>query len=105
MTYFIRLEVKRREVIFALKFRFDALRIRMGNTENPFGLLFGHESVEDMVQKFVFLGDDRNIVQIWVDGQMVKDLVAGESPDANINGLSNGLSGHWGPTLLEQSHL
>ena len=86
--------MRRRDVIFTFKFRFDALRIRMGNTENPFGVLFGHESVEDVVQKFVFLGDDRNIVQIWVDGQMVKDLVAGESPDANINGIKNGLAGH-----------
>ena len=86
---------ERRDAIFAFQFRFDALRIRMGNTENPFGVLFGHESVEDVVQKFVFLGDDRNIVQIWVDGQMVKDLVAGESPDdANINGIKNGLAGH-----------
>ena len=66
----------------------------MGNTENPFGVLFGHESVEDMVQKFVFLGDDRNIVQIWVDGQRVKDLIAGESSDVNVNGLVNGINGH-----------
>ena len=68
--------MRRRDVIFSLKFRFDALRICMGNAKNPFGVLFGHESVEDVVQKFVFLGDDRNIVQIWVNGQMVKDLVA-----------------------------
>ena len=66
----------------------------MGNTENPFGVLFGHESVEDVVQKFVFLGDDRNIVQIWVDGQMVKDLFAGESSHTNVNGVKNGLAGH-----------
>ena len=67
----------------------------MGNTENPFGLLFGHESIEDMVQKFVFLGDDRNIVQIWVDGKMVKNLVADESHDVSDNGFvkSNGF-GH-----------
>ena len=64
----------------------------MGNTQNPFGLLFGHESIEDMVQKFVFLGDDRNIVQIWVDGQRVKDLTAGALSDAN--GLVNGINGH-----------
>ena len=64
----------------------------MGNKENPFGVLFGHESVEDLVQKFVFLGDDRNIVQIWVDGKMVKDLVAGKAQDDYVNS-SNGL-GH-----------
>ena len=75
--------------ISSSKSRFDALRIRMGNAENPFSKLFGHESVADMVQKFVFLGDDRNIVQIWVDGQMVKNLIAGESRDANANGLGH----------------
>ena len=64
----------------------------MGNAENPFSKLFGHESVADMVQKFVFLGDDRNIVQIWVDGQRVKDLTAGELSD--VNGLVNGINGH-----------
>ena len=35
--------------------------------------LFGHESAEDIVHKFVFLSDDRNIKQVWVNGQKVKD--------------------------------
>ena len=34
--------------------------------------LFGGESVEDMVSKFVFLSDDRNIKTVWVDGNIVK---------------------------------
>ena len=36
--------------------------------------LFGHESAEDIVHKFVFLSDDRNIKQVWVNGQKVKDI-------------------------------
>ena len=35
--------------------------------------LFGHESPEDIVHKFVFLSDDRNIKEVWVNGQKVKD--------------------------------
>jgi hypothetical protein len=42
-----------------------------GNTQ-----LFGHESDEDIVHKFVFLADDRNIAQVWVDGVKVKDILA-----------------------------
>ena len=34
--------------------------------------LFGSESSEDIVSKFVFLSDDRNIKTVWVDGQIVK---------------------------------
>jgi len=38
-------------------------------------LPFGHESPTDLVHKFVFLGDDRNIAQVWVGGRKVKDLL------------------------------
>ena len=34
---------------------------------------FGGESAEDLVSKFVFLSDDRNIQQVWVAGRLVKD--------------------------------
>ena len=37
--------------------------------------LFGHESAEDIVHKFVFLSDDRNIKEVWVNGQKVKDTI------------------------------
>lgn len=40
--------------------------------------LFGHESLEDMVHKFVFLGDDRNIRQVWVNGRCVKNIMTEE---------------------------
>jgi len=35
--------------------------------------LFGTESSEDIVSKFVFLSDDRNIKRVWVAGKIVKD--------------------------------
>jgi len=35
--------------------------------------LFGTESTEDKVSKFVFLADDRNISKVWVAGNLVKD--------------------------------
>lgn len=40
-------------------------------------LPFGHESPVDLVHKFVFLADDRNIAQVWVDGKKVKDITLG----------------------------
>lgn len=48
----------------------------MDSCTNPSTALFGHESVSDVVQKFVFLGDDRNICQIWVDGKIVKNVLS-----------------------------
>jgi len=39
---------------------------------------FGHESPVDLVNKFVFLGDDRNIAQVYVDGRKVKDTRVGQ---------------------------
>ncbi len=35
---------------------------------------FGHETSRDLVHKFVFLGDDRNILKVLVNGVTVKDL-------------------------------
>ncbi len=48
----------------------------MDSSKNLSTALFGHESVEDMVQKFVFVGDDRNIAQVWVEGCLVKDQLS-----------------------------
>lgn len=42
--------------------------------------LFGHESPEDMVHKFVFLSDDRNIKSVWVNGRKVKDTLGAILP-------------------------
>ena len=52
-------------------FEFDALRIKM-NERRKETTLFGHESISDMIQKFVFVGDDRNIIQTYVGGKTVK---------------------------------
>jgi hypothetical protein len=34
--------------------------------------VFDTDSREDLVQKFVNLGDDRHIVKVWVQGRLVK---------------------------------
>ena len=52
--------------------KFDALRIKMNNGRDE-TTLFGYESTKDMIQKFVFVGDDRNITQVYVNGKLVKD--------------------------------
>ena len=58
---------------FDVGFQFDALRIRMSVSHDT--RLFGFETVEDMIHKFVFLGDDRNLVQVFVKGKCVKNLL------------------------------
>jgi len=35
---------------------------------------FGHETPADLVHKFVFLADDRNIARVWVGGALVKEI-------------------------------
>ena len=58
---------------FDINLHFDALRIKMNKTKRETNL-FGYKSVKEMVQKFVFLGDDRNIIQVYVGGKLVKDI-------------------------------
>ena len=53
--------------------QFDALRIKMSGAKEETNL-FGFESIRDMIQKFVFVGDDRNVVQVFVNGKIVKDI-------------------------------
>ena len=59
---------------FDVGLQFDALRIRMGG-DNFDTELFGFETIHDMIHKFVFLGDDRNVVQVFVKGNCVKNLL------------------------------
>lgn len=35
---------------------------------------FGHETIHDLLEKFVYLGDDRNVEKVFVKGKIVKDL-------------------------------
>ncbi len=60
---------------FDVGLEFDALRIRMDKSAKRSTHLFGFETLEDMVHKFVFIGDDRNIVQVFVQGRLVKNLI------------------------------
>ena len=56
---------------FDVGLQFDALRVRMNNFHDT--ELFGFETLEDIIHKFVFLGDDRNLVQVFVNGKCVKN--------------------------------
>lgn len=60
---------------FDVGLKFDALRVRMSHFHDT--QLFGFESVHDMIHKFVFLGNDRNLVQVFVNGKCVKNLLGG----------------------------
>ena len=59
---------------FDVGLQFDALRIQM-KSQNFDTELFGFETINDMIHKFVFLGDDRNIAQVFVNGKCVKNLL------------------------------
>eukprot|EP00455_Lapot_gusevi_P055567 TRINITY_DN9043_c0_g3_i4.p2 TRINITY_DN9043_c0_g3~~TRINITY_DN9043_c0_g3_i4.p2 ORF type:complete len:108 (-),score=31.99 TRINITY_DN9043_c0_g3_i4:53-346(-) len=49
---------------------FDAILIDPCSEHSPFDL-FGAESRAEVFEKFVHLGDDRNMVRVWVQGQIV----------------------------------
>uniref|UniRef100_A0A8C0FZ23 Guanine deaminase n=1 Tax=Bubo bubo TaxID=30461 RepID=A0A8C0FZ23_BUBBB len=49
---------------------FDALLINTKASDSPFDL-FSADSFEDAVQKFLYLGDDRNISEVYVAGKQV----------------------------------
>ena len=68
---------------FDVGLQFDALRVKMNNVKEE-TTLFGYESIQDMIQKFVFVGDDRNIVQIFVNGEIVKDIRNNNLPSTKI---------------------
>ena len=49
---------------------FDALIVDPNADASPFDT-FPQDSLEDIFSKFIFLGDDRNIVEVYVDGDRV----------------------------------
>nr|XP_060618184.1 guanine deaminase isoform X1 [Anolis sagrei ordinatus] len=49
---------------------FDALLINSKASDSPFDL-FAADSSEDIIQKFLYLGDDRNIEEVYVAGKLV----------------------------------
>lgn len=49
---------------------FDALVIDMGINTSPGGVLPSH-NIEDLIQKLIYCGDDRNIVEVYVNGNLV----------------------------------
>ncbi|KNC82283.1 guanine deaminase [Sphaeroforma arctica JP610] len=53
--------------------QFDALRVNPDVEGSPFDLYEG-DTVSDIVQKFLYLGDDRNITHVFVSGKTVKSI-------------------------------
>ncbi|XP_041459956.1 guanine deaminase-like isoform X1 [Lytechinus variegatus] len=57
---------------------FDALLVTMDTEDSPFDIFQTdayRDSLEDMIQKFLFLGDDRNIEEVYVCGRRVKPFM------------------------------
>lgn len=57
---------------------FDALLVDVNVPGGPFDIFDG-DTMEDQFEKFINLGDDRNIVEVYVQGKLVKrgDLFTG----------------------------
>ena len=58
---------------------FDALLVDVNAEGGPFDIFDG-DAMEDQFEKFINLGDDRNIVEVYVQGVCVKmgDAFAGK---------------------------
>lgn len=52
---------------------FDALVVNLASSFSPVDVFPGNDIIE-LVQKFIMLGDDRNVVSVFVNGQVVKSL-------------------------------
>jgi guanine deaminase len=60
---------------FAVGKDFDALIVDPRAPGSPFDV-FSYDSTEDVFSKFIFLGDDRNIVAVFVNGVEIKGRLA-----------------------------
>jgi len=49
---------------------FDALRINVSSIGSPFSFL-NRETMTEKIQKFIMLGDQRNILEVYVEGRKV----------------------------------
>ncbi|KAG5458986.1 MAG: guanine deaminase-like protein [Olpidium bornovanus] len=52
---------------------FDALLVDLAAPAGPVDTFPEEDTLEEMLEKFLFLGDDRNIRRVWVRGNVVKD--------------------------------
>lgn len=50
--------------------KFDALIVDVQAANSPIDI-FGHETTEEKLEKYIYLGDDRNVVQVFVQGRQV----------------------------------
>ena len=63
-------------------YQWDALFVDISANGSPTSLDYNRDAgrhgpaytTRDLVSKFIYQGDDRNIVKVWVDGNLVKDI-------------------------------
>ena len=55
---------------FAVGKKLDCIVVDVNAEDSPIDA-FGEESVYNLFEKFVYIGDDRNIAHIYVDGKIV----------------------------------
>ncbi|KAG5462826.1 MAG: guanine deaminase-like protein [Olpidium bornovanus] len=52
---------------------FDALLVDLAAPAGPVDTFPEEDTLEEMLEKFLFLSDDRNICRVWVRGNIIKD--------------------------------
>lgn len=70
---------------------FDALLVDVNVPGGPFDIFDG-DSIEDQFEKFINLGDDRNICEVYVAGALVKagdEFIGDRMLPAHVNGNGN----------------
>jgi guanine deaminase len=55
---------------FVVGKQFDALEIDHMAKNGPYDIFSGDSELEQL-EKFIFLGDDRNITKVYVDGKLI----------------------------------
>lgn len=59
---------------FTIGKHFDALKIDLECNDSPIDI-YNELSLNEKLQKFLYLGDDRNITQVYVNGKLVKNKI------------------------------
>lgn len=53
---------------------FDAIVVNVEVPNSPIDVFPDHQ-INDLIQKFIMLGDERNIKEVFVNGQVVKSVM------------------------------
>lgn len=73
VIYFAALALEKEIGNFQVGKSFDALIVNLASSFSPVDIFPGND-INELVQKFIMLGDDRNVVTVFVNGQVVKSL-------------------------------